>query len=59
MKSKENSAGDWVVLVMEIESEVAFGVKFPKGVWPYVREFVRSDEIWDNAERKPKFVLRC
>jgi hypothetical protein len=47
------------LLVIEIETEVAFGVKFPYGLWPCVREFARLDDIWEHVDRKPIFVLRC
>jgi hypothetical protein len=43
---------------MEMESEEALGVNFPKGLLPCSRELLSVDESWEHVERKPKFVLR-
>jgi hypothetical protein len=47
------------MLVIEMETEDTLGVKFPKGVCPEERMFVRVEESWVHVERKPKLVVRC
>ena len=58
VKVKLKIAGSCEVLVIEIEIEETFGVKFPNGVSPCDREFLRVVDSCDDVARKPKFVVR-
>jgi hypothetical protein len=59
VKSKEKIASVCAVLVMDIETEEIFGVKFPKELWPCCRNNLRVDESCEFVARNPKCVLRC
>jgi hypothetical protein len=57
VKLKEKIAASCAVLVMEMETEEVFGVKFPNGVSPSSRLLLRVDDSWEHVARKPKLVL--
>lgn len=58
VKLKSKIVESCAVLAMEMETDEALDVKFPKGPLPCSRELLSVDESWEHVERKPKFVLR-